>query len=170
MRSRLRHPGTFGFYVKGRRAATPTPLEGAPSGKLQVSLPETTRLTLAVPINFPGATSRYASHVEEATSALTVLVIEDNLVNQRVLSRQLQKAGCIVHIANHGQEALDFLRDSDMWKGNAGGKFLDVVLMDLEMPVMDGLICTRQIRELQKWGSLIRHVPIIAVTANARKE
>ena len=75
-----------------------------------------------------------------------------------------------MHVASHGQEALDFLRDSDMWKGNAGGKSLDVVLMDLEMPVMDGLTCTRQIRELQKWGSLIRHVPIIAVTANARKE
>ena len=42
-----------------------------------------------------------------------------------------------MHVANHGQEALDFLRDSDVWKGNAGGKCLDDVLMDLEMPIMD---------------------------------
>ena len=42
--------------------------------------------------------------------------------------------------------------------------------MDLEMPVMDGLTCARQIRELQNQGTLVRHVPIIAVTANARKE
>lgn len=75
-----------------------------------------------------------------------------------------------MHVTSHGQEALDFLRDSDVWKGYAGGKCLDVVLMDLEMPIMDGLTCARQIRELQTRGSLIRHVPIIAVTANARKE
>ena len=125
---------------------------------------------LTAPMSFPGAPSRCGSHVEEAMSALKVFVVKENLVNQRVLSRQLQKVGCIVHVANHGQEALDFLKDSDMWKGNAGGKSLDVVLMDLEMPVMDGLTYTRPIRELQKRGSLIRHVPITAVTAHARKE
>ena len=42
--------------------------------------------------------------------------------------------------------------------------------MDLEMPVMDGLTCARRIRELQAQGTLVEHVPIIAVTANARKE
>jgi len=62
------------------------------------------------------------------------------------------------------------LKTSDLWEGNAGGQSLDVVLMDLEMPVMDGLTCARRIRELQSQGTLTRHVPIIAVTANARKE
>ncbi|KAK5161520.1 hypothetical protein LTR04_004284 [Oleoguttula sp. CCFEE 6159] len=42
--------------------------------------------------------------------------------------------------------------------------------MDQEMPVMDGLTCTRKIRELESEGKLVRHVPIIAVTANARSE
>ena len=42
--------------------------------------------------------------------------------------------------------------------------------MDLEMPIMDGLTCARRIRELQAQGTLIRHVPLIAVTANARQE
>lgn len=89
---------------------------------------------------------------------------------EKVLSKQLQKAGCTVYVANHGQEALDFLQHSQLWKDNSGGEPVDVVLLDLEMPVMDGLTCARRIRELQDQGTLIRHVPLIAVTANARQE
>lgn len=91
-------------------------------------------------------------------------------VLEKVLAKQLQKAGCIVHVANHGQEALDFLQRSNLWRNNEGGEAVHIVLMDLEMPVMDGLACARRIRELQAQGTLIRHVPLIAVTANARKE
>ena len=98
-----------------------------------------------------------------------VLLVEDNLVNQRVLRKQLQKAGCSVAVANHGQEALDYLKDTNMWIGNESGNDVHVVLMDLEMPVMDGLACTRRIREWEQEG-VVQHVPIIAVTANARKE
>lgn len=89
---------------------------------------------------------------------------------EKVLAKQLQKAGCVVHVANHGQEALDFLQHSNIWRNNPGGEAVDIVLMDVEMPVMDGLTCARRIRELQSQGTLIRHVPLIAVTANARKE
>lgn len=89
---------------------------------------------------------------------------------EKVLSKQLQKAGCTVYVANHGQEALDFLEHSKLWKHTPGGEPVDIVLMDLEMPIMDGLTCARRIRELQTQGDLVRHVPLIAVTANARKE
>ncbi len=75
-----------------------------------------------------------------------------------------------MHVANHGQEALDFLQHSTLWRDQPDGEAIDVVLMDLEMPVMGGLACARRIRELQVQGNLIRHVPLIAVTANARKE
>lgn len=75
-----------------------------------------------------------------------------------------------MHVANHGQEALDFLQQSNLWRDNLGGWSVDIVLMDLEMPVMDGLTCARRIRKLQGQGALIRHVPVIAVTANARTE
>lgn len=99
-----------------------------------------------------------------------ILLVEDNLVNQKVLSKQLRKAGCTVHVANHGEEALARLEESKLWMGNSNGIELEIVLMDLEMPVMDGLTCARQIRILQQKGMLVRHVPLIAVTANAREE
>jgi CheY-like chemotaxis protein len=102
---------------------------------------------------------------------ITVLVVEDNLINQVVLSKQLRNLGSMVYVANHGMEALDFLRTTKHWKNNAGhGTDLEVILLDIEMPVMDGLTCARKIRELQREGEIIGHVPIIAVSANARSE
>jgi PAS domain S-box-containing protein len=112
--------------------------------------------------------------------SLNVLLVEDNLINQKVLAKQLRKAKCTVAIANHGEEALVILEQSNFWKNNAIGDAytknasdplpLDVVLMDIEMPVMDGLQCTKQIRTLQSKGVTAKHVPIIATTANARQE
>jgi signal transduction histidine kinase len=61
---------------------------------------------------------------------LSVLLVEDNLINQQVLVKSLKKAGCVVDVANHGREAIDVLEDKP--------RFFDVVLMDLEMPIMDG--------------------------------
>jgi CheY-like chemotaxis protein len=92
------------------------------------------------------------------------------LINQAILKKQLTKAGCIVYVANHGLEALETLRRANIWEESAGaGHKLDVVLMDLEMPVMDGLSASREIRSLEKAGKLTKHVEIIAITANVRK-
>ncbi|CZR55813.1 related to sensory transduction histidine kinase [Phialocephala subalpina] len=100
-----------------------------------------------------------------------VLIVEDNIVNQKVLSKQLHSAGCIVHVTNHGHEALSFFSTTRYWSGlQDTGIELSVVLMDLEMPVMDGLTCVCEIRKLQKEGMIKGHVPVIAVTANARSE
>ena len=96
--------------------------------------------------------------------------MEDNLVNQKVVSKQLRKAGHVVYVANHGEEALEFIRRSEFWDNETVGERLSVVLMDLEMPVMDGISCVRRIRELQATGLIRGHVPVIAVTANARKD
>lgn len=106
-----------------------------------------------------------------ALSYLKVLIVEDNLVNQKVLAKQLRNIGCNVSVANHGEEALVHLRKTKYWHANASNPEalgLSVILMDLEMPVMDGLTCTKRIRELESKGELLGHNPIIAVSANAR--
>ena len=85
-----------------------------------------------------------------------MLLVEDNEINQQVASELLQQARIHVEVANHGQEALDMLKP---------GKF-DAVLMDMQMPVMDGITATMRIREDERFQDL----PIIAMTANATVE
>ncbi|KAL3424204.1 hsp90-like protein [Phlyctema vagabunda] len=107
------------------------------------------------------------------TRVLHILIVEDNIVNQKVLSKQLSNRVSSLGIANHGEEALAHLRKTQVWKHKDGKMMtqeISVILMDIEMPVMDGLTCTREIRKLQKAGLITRHIPIIAVTANARNE
>jgi len=83
-----------------------------------------------------------------------VLLVEDNIVNQKVGQRFLERLGCTVTLAENGQEAIDAWKD--------GG--FRLVLMDVQMPVMDGYTATRQIRDLER-GRL--RTPIVALTANA---
>lgn len=96
------------------------------------------------------------------------------------MAKQLRKAGLTVHVANHGLECLNFLSQSSYSsepttpQAEAPEGFvptpLSIVLLDIEMPTMDGLTAIRHIRERQSRGEIIGHVPVIAVTANARSE
>ena len=160
---------TFAFYIKARRSTGPA----EPTDQLPV--PETRKSSTGKQAtnstSTKAAPQAAALTNHEAAKALKILIVEDNLVNQRVLQKQLRNLGCIVYVANHGGECLDRLRDSTFWAGlEERGVELSVILMDLEMPVMDGLTCARKIRELEASGEVVRHVPIIAVTANARSE
>jgi CheY-like chemotaxis protein/anti-sigma regulatory factor (Ser/Thr protein kinase) len=89
--------------------------------------------------------------------ALSILVAEDNLVNQKVLTALLQKAGHTVELSRDGLEALAALSD----------RAFDLIMMDVQMPNMDGWEATRLIRE--KESSTGKHIPIIALTAHALK-
>ncbi|KAK0729933.1 putative histidine kinase group protein [Lasiosphaeris hirsuta] len=110
-----------------------------------------------------------------------VLVVEDNLTNQQITRRGLLNMGFTVDVANHGVECLDKLRRTDRFVGGGKGITsvnrreqtfpLSIILMDIEMPIQDGLTCTRNIRELEREGKIRGgRLPIIAVSANARME
>jgi PAS domain S-box-containing protein len=83
-----------------------------------------------------------------------VLLAEDNAVNQKVAMLLLKKIGCMVDVANNGREALDKVKENNY----------DMVIMDCQMPVMDGYQATESIRRLADYR---REIPIIALTANA---
>lgn len=86
-----------------------------------------------------------------------VLVVDDSEINREVAMRILKADGASVHLANDGKAALDWLQEHP----NA----VDIVLMDVQMPVMDGYEATRQLRRLPRVG----HLPVIALTAGAFK-
>ena len=86
-----------------------------------------------------------------------VLVVEDNAVNQLLVGRQLEKLGYEGEIVGDAGSALELLVEPDHGFG--------VVLMDCQLPDIDGLSATRRIRELERGSD--RHVPVIALTASA---
>jgi signal transduction histidine kinase/CheY-like chemotaxis protein len=92
----------------------------------------------------PSAQQRFAGHV---------LLVEDNFVNQKVAVRFLERLGCTVEVASNGAEGVAACQQRQF----------DIVLMDLQMPVMDGMTATRMIRASESSG----HIPVIALTANA---
>ena len=85
-----------------------------------------------------------------------VLLAEDHPINQKLATRMLEKAGCRVTIAANGQEAIEQFERNEF----------DLVLMDMQMPVLDGLETTRRLRGLGGRGC---EIPIVALTANAMK-
>lgn len=94
-----------------------------------------------------------STRMSAAIRGTRILLAENNIFNQQVAREFLEIAGCVVHVANDGLEALDLLQR----------EHFDCVLMDVQMPVMDGLEATRQIRA----STIFSAMPVIAVTANA---
>lgn len=165
--SRPGHGSTFAFYIA---AMVPGP------EALQEA--RATAKTVAPPIPTPTSSVAPKHQLSESTRPQTVapsdnivrgvLIVEDNLINQQITRRGLVDKGYRIEVANHGMEALEKLKLTNRMDGEFP---LDVVMMDMEMPIMDGLSCTRSIRDLEREGKLRGpRIPIIAVSANARIE
>ncbi|KAI1175577.1 hypothetical protein F4777DRAFT_322917 [Nemania sp. FL0916] len=172
---------TFSFYVKSRQTNVPPtenkvvssvpPLTRAPGSSTTVETRQPKASVQDVPMRSPRNPAPEPRFSEDGRRLFDVLIVEDNLVNQKVLQRSLRNVGNNTKVANHGGEALEVLKASRYWHGNEfSGNDISVILMDLEMPVMDGMTCTRKIRQLERDGIIVSHIPIIAVTAYARPE
>lgn len=98
-----------------------------------------------------GRTQSQPKKLEDAN----VLLVEDNAINQKIVVLSLKELVKNIEIANNGKEALD----------KFGTSKFDIILMDIQMPIMNGIISTKKIREIE--ASTESHTPIIAITANA---
>jgi CheY-like chemotaxis protein len=186
---------TFKFYIKARRdVGTPQekhempPKASTPSRTPKRRRNNSTQSNISSPSRKSSVNSKMSDNmslfedisipvIEQLTAPIHILIVEDNPINQRVMSQQLRQLGCITHTTDHGLEALSFLTKTPFYSSIMSSTAseerlipLSCVLCDLEMPVMDGLTCIRKIREMEADGTLIGHVPVIAVTANARGE
>ncbi len=141
--ARFRELGLFAYLVKPVRQGE---LRDALARSLDRRNPQSAPVPPALERRFP-----------KSATSLHVLLAEDNTVNQRLASRLLEKRGHRVTIANNGQEALNLLDSASF----------DLVLMDVQMPLVDGLEATRLIRDREKENGA--HQRIVALTAHAVK-
>jgi CheY-like chemotaxis protein len=174
---------TFEFYVKVRRCEAPKALTDPVDRPLATV--DLEHRIIASPVMQQAKPVQIASQIlTQAQAQLTqaplssrtaVLIVEDNLINQRLLRKLLTKHGYDTMVANNGEEALVLLASSTwnpIYTRNISDIVLkiDIVLCDIEMPIMDGKTCVRRVRQLQQESLMSDNIPMIAITGNARLE
>ncbi|MGE5604481.1 MAG: ATP-binding protein, partial [Bacteroidota bacterium] len=97
-------------------------------------------------------------NIDKSSNSLQIILAEDDLISQLVLKEVLTKRGYGVKVAGNGAKVLEFLKVENA----------DLILMDIQMPVMDGMEATKRIREMEKKTG--KHIPIIALTAYAMED
>ncbi|KAF8324461.1 uncharacterized protein EI90DRAFT_3129926 [Cantharellus anzutake] len=137
---------TFRFFVQGESFIPPIPPAPAAPG-------QESKIEVKDPAPVP----------------LRVLITEDNQINQTVLNRQLRRAGCLTTLASDGVEAIRAIKELYTANEEGVGQQFDVILMDCEMPVMNGYDATREIRKMESEGLLGHRNYIVALTGNARE-
>ncbi|NWD52859.1 response regulator, partial [Pseudomonas gingeri] len=143
----------YGNFMPSEQAAALAPLQQQARPLARNALYQILQRTLQAD---DPADQAIQAHVNQPQRRGRILLVEDNPVNQLVAKGMLGKLGCEVTVAAHGGEALSQLEQKDF----------DMVLMDCNMPVMDGYEASRQIRRSGRWP----HLPIVALTANAMPE
>ena len=103
------------------------------------------------------SSNRRSSEAALGSTHLKILLAEDNVINQKLAVKLLERKGHQVVVAGDGKEALEKLDQSDF----------DLILMDVQMPELDGLQATMEIRQREQ--KTLEHIPIIALTAHAMK-
>ncbi|QDV71579.1 Signal transduction histidine-protein kinase BarA [Rosistilla carotiformis] len=118
-------------------------------------------VAIAVPAEPTAQSTASQPHAQTPQKSLSahILVAEDNDINQMYIQELLHRMGCSCDIAYNGDEALTALET----------RHYDMVLMDCQMPEMDGFTASREIRRREATGKRVGHLPIIALTANAMK-
>ncbi|KXJ90744.1 hypothetical protein Micbo1qcDRAFT_234633 [Microdochium bolleyi] len=169
MDSRPGDGSTFSFYVKAQRISpqvgVSTKQEHTAQARFAISHAPTDGIMTPPQVEEPPHSPLLGSQSLDGSSR-RVLVVEDNLINQRVLCKQLRNHNFIVQAANHGRQALELLLKSSSPRSE---HLFDIILCDIEMPVMGGLEFAVAVRNLETKGMLPGHVPIIGVTANVRQ-
>ncbi|KAK5327090.1 hypothetical protein LTR70_001832 [Exophiala xenobiotica] len=154
---------TFAFYV------TTTKVEKPRSNLLRSAAPPLPGRIKSAPMTLDGLADLENKSPRPGKTAgppvkVRTLVVEDNLINQKVLCKQLRNHGFEVEAANHGKEALMALEKVE----EEGARHFDVMLCDIEMPVMGGIQCVTEVRKREASGEFSARIPIIGVTANVR--
>jgi CheY-like chemotaxis protein len=96
------------------------------------------------------------------------LLVEDNVINQRVVQRKLFDKDFRVSTVNNGREAVEFVTAAFHKENEQNGETVNMVLMDLEMPILNGNAAAAQIREIERERGRKVRVPILGVSANLR--